>query len=152
MAEVMVGDQVLVQATALRVIEGVGVLVEMFSKTDRYEGWIREDLVHLPEKTTDLADEPADGTTLMGDIDPETGNGSVFRRDDAEGHFHPDRRCQQVWWDYAASEWIDWPEAVRRGANPGRRLTEEPAAGGQRRLPRGWTRGVGQGRMWLHLA
>lgn len=127
MAEVMVGDQVLVAGTAMRVVPGVGVLVELFSKTDQYENWVREDLVHLPAKTLNVKDEPADGTTLMGDIDPETGCGSVFRHDVAEGHCDPDRRFDRAWWDYAAGEWVDWPTALRRGANPGRRLTEEAA-------------------------
>lgn len=114
------GDRVLVQATVVRATPGVGVLVEMFSKTDHYEAWVRwSDITSITEV---VSPEPPDGTWLVGDAD-EDGNGSVFRRDDAEGHNDRERRrYDRRWWDYAASEWIDWPTALRRGANPAKRL------------------------------
>lgn len=71
-----------------------------------------------------LPGEPADGTMLAG-TDPSGTNLRVFRRDDAEGHFDPDRRHHRRWWDAVGQEWIDWPTAVRRGADPARVLREE---------------------------
>jgi hypothetical protein len=118
-----VGDKVLVLGEAVEVVSGVGVLVEFFSKTDQYSGWIREDLVH--HHPPEPVPEPPDGTWLVGGENPDTGEQSVFRRDDAEGRSdRPVRRHDRHWWDYAGSEWVDWPEAVRRGADPHRRLIE----------------------------
>jgi hypothetical protein len=39
------GDHVLVKGEVVEQIEGVGVCVEVFSKTDQYHAWVREDLV-----------------------------------------------------------------------------------------------------------
>lgn len=124
--DVRVGDRILIEGTAIKVLPGVGVLVELFSKSDQYEAWVREDLVR--EVIVDSVwEEPADGTWLV--VADEGDCGSVFRRDDAEGHNDPDRRYHRRWWDYAAGEWIDWPTACRRGANPNRRLREEATDG-----------------------
>lgn len=120
--DAMVGDEVLVRGTAVRVVPGVGVLVELFSKTDRYEAWVRHDMIAdvlLPEPPL----EPPDGAIALGGPDGEYEHGSVFRRDDAEGHNdRGTRRHDRHWWDYAASEWVDWPTAVGRGANPAAQL------------------------------
>lgn len=117
------GDRVLVQATVIRATPGFGVLVEMVSKTDQYQAWVRwADVTPVME---DLRSEPPDGTWLVGD-DHDDGSSSVFHRDDAEGHSDQGRRYDRHWWDYSASEWIDWPTALRRGANPDNRL--RPAA------------------------
>ena len=78
----------------------------------------------LSRKVDDETPEPPDGTWLIGDPDYD-GNSSVFRRDDAEGHNDDRRRHDRHWWDYAASEWIDWPTALSRGANTSKRLREE---------------------------
>lgn len=123
MPEPRVGDEVLIRATVKKVTPTVGVLVELFSKTEQYPVWIRPDEfadVVLP----DMPDEPADGTWLHG-IHPHTNTTAVFRRDDAEGHNDPDRRHDRRWWDVVAGEWIDWPTAVRRGADTARVLREE---------------------------
>lgn len=45
MGTFQVGDKVLVHGEVLEAREGVGVKVELFSKTDQYAAWIREDLV-----------------------------------------------------------------------------------------------------------
>ena len=39
------GDRVLIRGEVVEHIEGVGVKVEVFSKTDQYRAWVREDLV-----------------------------------------------------------------------------------------------------------
>lgn len=109
------------EATVLRI--GTGAEPRAASR-DRAEAWVLEDAVRdvvIPE----APDEPADGTWLIGDDTDGDGLSSVFRRDDAEGHNDPDRRHHRRWWDYARGEWIDWPTAVRRGADPARRLREE---------------------------
>lgn len=111
-----VGDEVLIRGTVKEWRPGIGLLVEMLSKTDQYTAWVRADFVYdvlLP----DLPDEPADGTWLAG-IDPGGTNTRVFIRDDAEGHNDPDRRHDRRWWDVVAEQWVDWPTAVKRGADP----------------------------------
>lgn len=116
-----VGDEILIRGTVKQYVPGVGVLVELFSKTDQYDAWIRLDLiadVNLP----DLPDEPVNGTWLAGTNSANTAPGGphtrVFIRDDAEGHNDPDRRHDRRWWDVVAEQWIDWPTAVKRGADP----------------------------------
>lgn len=118
------GDQVLLLAEVRRHEPGVGVLVDLFSKTDQYQAWVREDhIVGVQPLGDGCPSEPPDGTMLLGD--QCDGEGSVFRRDDKDGHCdQPERRFDRHWWDYAGSQWIDWPTAVRRGANPGRMLVE----------------------------
>ncbi|MFJ1539343.1 hypothetical protein ACIODS_12440 [Micromonospora chalcea] len=114
----LVGDTVLIRGVIKQYTPGVGALVEFFSKTDQYEAWIRSDLIAdvlLPNPPA----EPADGTWLAG-VKPGGTNTRVFIRDDAEGHNDPDRRHDRHWWDVVAEEWVDWPTAVRRGADPQR--------------------------------
>ncbi|RKR92837.1 hypothetical protein BDK92_7319 [Micromonospora pisi] len=119
----MVGDEVLVRGTVLRWLPGVGAVIEVLGKTDVQQVWVRPDRIDkviLP----DLPGEPADGT-MLGGTDPDGSNDRVFRRDDAEGHNdRHERRHDRHWWDVVAEEWIDWPTAVRRGADPGRVLRE----------------------------
>ncbi|GAA4439078.1 hypothetical protein [Phytohabitans houttuyneae] len=119
--EPMVGDEVLVRGTVVRYIDGVGALVELFSKTDQYQAWVREDDI-ADVVLTEVPDEPGDGTWLAG-TEPGGTNVRVFRRDDAEGHNDPDRRYHRRWWDVHAEQWLDWPGAVKRGADPTRVLT-----------------------------
>jgi hypothetical protein len=66
---------------------------------------------------TDLPTEPADGTWLCG---PTNGDGDapVFHRDDAEGHFDPDRPFHRRWWDHLAASWVDWPTVCASGGHP----------------------------------
>lgn len=119
----MVGDEVLIRATVVKWQPGVGARVELFSKTDQYQAWIRAD--HIAEVVVNdiPVAEPADGTILAGE-EPGGVNLRVFVRDDAEGHNDPDRRHDRHWWDVTAEDWVDWPTAVRRGANPDRVLRE----------------------------
>lgn len=117
-----VGDEVLIRGTVLQWIPTVGARVELFSKTDQYEAWIRPD--HIAEVIVpDLPAEPADGTWLLGE-EPRGTNARIFMRDDAEGHHDPYRRHDQHWWDVVAEQWIDWPAAVKRGADATRVLRE----------------------------
>lgn len=112
-----VGDQVLVRGVVRQSIAGVGALVRFTSKTEDYTGWICEDDLRWALVDDDTPIEPADGTWLLidGSLRPD-GNPQIFHRDDAESHFDPDRRHQQHWFDVVAQEWIDWVEAVIRGA------------------------------------
>jgi hypothetical protein len=112
--EPRVGDEILVRGVVSQWVPGVGVLVELFSKTDQYETWIRPDLI-AEVVVPNLPNEPADGTWLLG-RDPYSENARVFRRDDAEGHCDAHRRHDQHWRDVVAEEWIDWPQVIRRGA------------------------------------
>lgn len=122
----MVGDEVLVRGTVTRVERGVGVVVELFSKTDQYEAWVRRDLI-VDVVLPDVPGEPPDGTWLAGQ-DPDAGHERVFIRNDAEGHNDREvRRHDRRWWDVYAEQWIDWPTAVRRGADPNRVLREVKA-------------------------
>lgn len=120
--DVMVGDEIAIRGTVERVVPGVGVLVRLFSKTDVYPAWVRWDDV-IDVINAGAPPEPPDLTWLAGDVDDD-GFGSVFRRDDAEGHNDDGRRFDRHWWDVAGCEWVDWPTAWRRGANPRRVLTE----------------------------
>lgn len=113
--EPRVGDEVLLRVTVKAWEPGVGVLVEIISKTDQYSTWVRQDFIAdviLPN----LPDEPVDGTWLAG-VEPRSTNTRVFIRNDAEGHNDPDRRHDRRWWDVAAEQWVDWPTAVKRGAD-----------------------------------
>lgn len=122
--DIKVGDEVLVRGEMIRAMDGVGALVEFFSKTDQYQAWIRcEDVVEV--RVPSPPEEPPNGTLLRGDPNDE-GVSSVFHRDDREGHADRDRRYDRHWWDFAAQEWVDWPTTWRRGANPGKRLIEAP--------------------------
>lgn len=120
--EPRVGDEILVRGTVVQWLPGVGALVELFSKTDQYEAWIRPSLI-ADVIVPNLPEEPADGTWLGGE-DPDSGNTRVFCRSDARGHCDDDRRYDRRWWDVAAEEWIDWPMAVRRGADSTRLIGE----------------------------
>lgn len=40
-----IGDEVLIRGRVKRYISGVGCLVEVFSKTEQYQRWVREDLI-----------------------------------------------------------------------------------------------------------
>ena len=122
--EPMVGDEVLIRAAVLRWEPTVGALVELFSKTDQYEEWIRPDRI-AEVVVPNLPEEPADGVWLGGE-DPHSGNARFFARNDAEGHCDDDRRHDRHWWDVVAEEWIDWPAAIRRGADPQRGISEVP--------------------------
>lgn len=126
--DVRVGDEVLIRATVVSLPDRARgeVKVELFSKTDQYNAVVRLDLIETVLMLfPSVAEEPPDGTWLAGETNEDTGNASVFRRDDAEGHCdQPIRRYDRHWWDFAASEWIDWPTAIRRGADPRRRLEE----------------------------
>jgi hypothetical protein len=113
-APIHVGDQVLIRAQVLQSIEGVGVRVHLFSKTDEYTAWIREDHLWMAASQDSLPAEPADGTWLI--MHDSEGKSRIFHRDDAEGHFDPDRRHQQHWYDVTGEGWIDWPAAIDRGA------------------------------------
>lgn len=46
-----------------------------------------------------------------------------FARNDAEGHNDPERRYHRRWWDVHAEERIDWPTAVKRGADTSKPMT-----------------------------
>jgi hypothetical protein len=117
-----VGDTVLVRGEAIEVIGGVGVRVELFSKTDQYRVWVREDLVaEVLPLGGGCPPEPGDGAWIAGD---DSGNGVVFHCDDAHGRPAGGRRFDQRWWDFACQEWVDWPTVLRRGADPGRVLRE----------------------------
>lgn len=115
-----VGDEILIRGTVTQYAPGVGVTVELFSKTDQYTAWVRFDLIAdviLP----DLPAEPADGTWLAGvDPDGRADRVRVFVRDDEGGPRESGRRHYRQWWDVAAQQWVDWPAAVRRGADPSR--------------------------------
>lgn len=114
--ELFVDDTVLVRGTVVRSVDGVGALVRFTSKTEDYQGWIcEEDLWSSLSGSQELPPEPADGTWLM--VHNDQGMCRIFHRDDAEGHCdRPTRRHDRHWWDVVAEQWIDWPEAVVRGA------------------------------------
>lgn len=117
--EIHVGDTVLVRGVVQRSLAGVGALVRFTSKTEDYDGWIREaDLRHVVVDGK-LAEEPADGTWLLVD-ERADGRSLIFHRNDAEGHyFDENRRYQQHWYDVVNQCWIDWPTAVALGAAGG---------------------------------
>jgi hypothetical protein len=60
--KVQPGDVVSVRGTVMEVVSGVGVVVELFSKTDQYQTWVREDaVVGVLTEAVD-ADEPPLGS------------------------------------------------------------------------------------------
>lgn len=124
---ILPGDQVLIRAEVIVSHEGVGALVKLHSKTDEYQAWVAER--HLQQAVLDsVPDEPDDGTWLA--VPDSEGFTNIFHRDDAEGPRDERRRHEQHWRDIVRQEWIDWPEAVHRGAGrPGtRRMTaQEPS-------------------------
>lgn len=111
------GDEVLIRGRVVEHLPGLGTLVELFSKTDQYQAWVRLDLIAevvLP----DVPAEPGDGTWLAA-----TGEGPwtaprVWYRRDADAPNEPDRRWRRRWFDVAIQDRIDWPEVVRRGGDP----------------------------------
>lgn len=119
-AALAVDDEVLIRARVVQVVRGVGALVELFSKTDQYQAWIRGDLIAEVIPAPVPPEEPPDGTWLLGRADYD-GTSSVFHRDDAEGHCDP-KDAPEHWWDVAGQQWVSWPDAVRRGADPDGRL------------------------------
>lgn len=121
-AEVRPGDVVLIRATVVENTPGVGVLVELFSKTDQYEAWVRHDLVAARDRP-DVPDEPVDGTWLVA---PDTDGGvNVFHRDDAGAPPEPERRCPRRWQVAGTGEWLDWPTVHHRGGRPDRQLHDD---------------------------
>lgn len=115
-----VGDEILIRGIVKQYMPGVGVLVELFSKTDQYEAWVRLDLVD-DLRLHVSPDEPSDGTWLEG-VEPGGTNRLAFIRDDRGSSSEPERRHQRHWFDVAAQEFVDWPTAVKRGADPSRPL------------------------------
>jgi len=122
MTNIKVGDPVLVTGTAVDVIDGVGVVVRMFGRSDQHEIWIREDDV-ARAPMPDVPDEPGDQAWVLGILDDESPG--VWHRDDANAPDEPKRRHRRRWLDVSGSEWVDWPTAVARGADPTRRLVED---------------------------
>lgn len=125
--ELFVGDTVLVAGTVVNSVAGVGALVQFTSKTEDWQGWIREADLRFALVDNDLPIEPADGTWLLSYVDA---NARIFHRDDTKGHNDRDtRRYDRHWWDVVAQEWIDWPTAVSRGAahSNARRMTVQDA-------------------------
>jgi hypothetical protein len=118
-APIHVGDQVIIRGLVVRSVAGVGALVELFSKTDQYRTWVREEDLLWALVDAGLAEEPADKTwwILPGKHRPD-GNSMIFSRDDGEGHFDPDRRFQQHWFCHTGDQtgWMDWPAAAALGA------------------------------------
>lgn len=112
-----VGDTVMIAGEVLQSVAGVGALVRLFSKTDEMQVWVAEHHLRWAQVQDSLPPEPVDGTWLLvdGSLNPD-GNPQVFCRDDAEGHYDERRRHQQRWFDVVAQEWLDWPQAVSRGA------------------------------------
>lgn len=125
--EVRPGDVVLVRATVLESVPGVGARVELYSKTDQYDAWVRHDLVAALDRP-DVPDEPVDGTWLVApDTDALDGGVNVFHRDDAGAPDEPERRCPRRWQVAGTGEWVDWAGAVHRGADPSRTLHAQTA-------------------------
>lgn len=118
-------DTVLVRAKVRRRIEGFGVLVELFSRSDRYTAWVREDLVDgVRPAGVGIDPEPPDGTWILS-----ADRQRLWRRDD--GRFgqdvaakrpEPGPRFAACWWDYAEQRFVDWPTAFAAGARPGHRV------------------------------
>lgn len=102
----MIGDKVQLEATVLESLAGVGVLLEVFSKTDQMKVWVRES--HLLSTVSDegLPVEPLNGTLLL--LTLTDGRGMAFRRDDEEGHFDPGRRHDRHWFSISDQMWVDW--------------------------------------------
>ncbi len=124
-AEVRPGDVVLIRATVIDSIEGVGARVELYSKTDQYAAWVRHDLVAALDRP-DVPDEPADGTWLVAPDDGAINGGvNVFHRDDAGAPSEPERRSPRRWQVAGVGEWVDWPTVVARGGRPNRRLHDD---------------------------
>ncbi|MFI6228573.1 hypothetical protein ACIBCR_14830 [Micromonospora echinospora] len=117
-----VGDNILVAATVKKNDPQFGVLIEL-DGTDHYTLWV-PDGFRYETVVPNLPVEPADGLWVAG-VEPGGTNTRVFIRNDAEGHNDPDRRHHRHWWDVAAEEWIDWPTAVKRGADSARVLRTE---------------------------
>ncbi len=118
------GDTVLIRGTVVQALDGVGVEVELFSKTDQYTAWVRLDHVAalvLP----DVPPEPGDGTWIPA-RNTDDGGVHVFHRHDAEVPVEPDRRFPRRWQVAGTGEWVDWPTAVHRGADQNRRLYPTP--------------------------
>lgn len=113
------GDEVLIRGVVVEAMDGVGVSVELFSKTDQYVGWIRLDqLARLI--LADVPEEPGDGTWLTAtDYDVVV---NVFHRDDARAPVDAERRWRRRWLVVGTGEWIDWPTVVHRGGDPDRQL------------------------------
>lgn len=115
-ATVRVDDTVLIRGTVKEIVAGVGVLVELFSKTDQYSAWVRLDNV-VGLVVPDVPDEPADGTWLFAPDDLALSDGiNVFHRDDGSAPNEPDRRWPRRWQLAGTAEWLDWPTACHRGA------------------------------------
>lgn len=121
--QVKPGDTVLIRGTVMEAIPGVGVRVELFSKTDQYEAWLRLDRV-VALDLPDVPAEPGDGTWLVGPNDdyPYDSAVSVYHRHDYGAPSEPERRWARRWQVAGTGEWIDWPTAVHRGADPTRQL------------------------------
>ncbi len=167
--QVLPGDTVHIQGTVLQVVPDVGYLVELFSKTDQYQAWVRPDsvvAVEIPQPPT----EPPDGTWLVGS---DNNRPNVFLRNDAgaaetrrslpadlsaatptlfaalnnvarqmaslsgtlnrpsaEDAPPPGARFVARWYDHAEGEWVTWPVAYARGADPEMRLypADQPPA------------------------
>jgi hypothetical protein len=108
---VKIGDVVYVRAVVKRVLPE-NLLVELFSKTDQYEAWVRptDCELDLPE----LPLEPTDGHMLTCHGPNEVDY--IFRRDDENGLADGSiRRHVRRWWSYVDQTWVDWPYVVSHG-------------------------------------
>lgn len=103
----------------------VDLEVELFSKTDGFKAFVRADLCHL--LPFDGPEEPADGTIL--DATNVEDHATFFLRRDEAAPADQNLRYVRRWRDVSADEWIDWPEAHRRGADPARIVTRTFTAG-----------------------
>ncbi len=113
------GDTVHIRGTVVQARGGVGVQVELFSKTDQYTAWVQlGDVVALV--LPDVPPEPGDGTWIPARDDD--GGVNVFHRCDAEAPDEPDRRFPRRWQVAGTGEWVDWATAVHRGADTDQRL------------------------------
>jgi hypothetical protein len=110
------GRTVLIRATVLEHISGVGYRVELFSKADQYEAWIREDQVAHVVPGPVAPPEPADGTRWIG------ADGATYERHDTWASTSGLRR----WYNTNSGGPDTWAQ-VWRMAQPSEPLIAVPA-------------------------
>lgn len=111
------GTPLLIRGTVKEHQPGVGYLVELFSKTDQYEAWVREDQVAHVVPVPVVPPEPADETRWLGS------DGATYERHDGWRA----TRGEQCWYNTNSGGPDTWV-TVWRQAQPSQPLLSVPVS------------------------
>lgn len=109
-------DEVLIRAKVIRTIAfSPNVLVELFSKTDQYEAWIRRDHILMLAASTDVPEPEDKSWVLQGDEGSFDGVFAFCRSDVGAPLSTPNgpRRDPAHWFSVGSGQWMTWDMVIR---------------------------------------